>query len=415
MANSIVGCAPLAINGGSKSKTTPYGTGTRFGAPELTQLSEALQQNTLFYFKGNKVKEFTRKFAEMHGSKYCVATSSGTASIHVALVALGITVGDEVIVSPITDMGSVIGILYQNAIPIFADVDPLNYSMKPEAVEKAITPRTKAIIAVHLMGSPCDMDALIKISKKYNIPIIEDCAQAFGAKYRNTNLGRLGTLGCFSTNDFKHISTGDGGLIVTQDENLANRAFAAADKNYHRSGINQGQSPEFLAPNYRMTELQGAVGIAQLDRLDSICTKRHNLGSHLNLLLQDIPGILPFKVPDNGYETYFHFSGRFDLKSFNVDRKTLLDAIKAEGVPIGSYIPEPLYLYKLFKNRNIYPNNSYPLEGTGKSYSYEKGLCPIAEEVLESIFIISFNEFYTNQDIEETANAIKKVTKAYIK
>lgn len=415
MVNGTLFRTLLAINGGSKSKTVPYGTGMRFGAPELAQLNEALQQNTLFYFKGNKVKEFTRKFAEMHGSKHCVATSSGTASIHVALVALGITLGDEVIVSPITDMGSVIGILYQNAIPVFADVHPLNYSMSPEAVEKAITPRTKAIIAVHLMGSPCDMDGLLKISKKYNIPIIEDCAQAFGAKYRDFHLGRLGTIGCFSTNDFKHISTGDGGLIVMQDENLASRAFAAADKNYHRSGINQGQSPEFLAPNYRMTELQGAVGIAQLDRLNSICSKRHNLGSQLNSLLRNTAGILPFQVPENGYETYFHFSGRFDLKAFKVDRKTLLDAIKAEGVPIGSYIPEPLYLYNLFKNRNIYPNSSFPLEGTGKSYSYEKGLCPVAEDVLDSIFIISFNEFYTEQDIEETANAIRKVTEAFIK
>lgn len=415
MANSTLLRTPLAIDGGSKTKTIPYGTGTRFGAPELAQLSEALQQNTLFYFKGNKVKEFTRKFAEMHGSKHCVATSSGTASIHVALIALGITLGGEVIVSPITDMGSVIGILYQNAIPVFADVHPFNYSMTPEAVEKAITPRTKAIIAVHLMGSPCDMDGMLKISKKYNIPIIEDCAQAFGAKYRDINLGRHGTFGCFSTNDFKHISTGDGGLIVTQEENLSNRVFAAADKNYHRSGTNQGQSPEFLAPNYRMTELQGAVGIAQLDRLNSICNKRHDLGSCLNSLLQGVPGVLPFEVPEHGYETYFHFSGRFDLSALKVDRKTILDAIKAEGIPIGSYIPEPLYLYKLFKNRNIYPNSSFPLEGTGKSYSYEKGLCPVAEEVLDSIFIISFNEFYTEQDIEETASAIKKVSEAFIK
>lgn len=405
----------LAIDGGQKAKKTPYGIGKRFGKSELQQLSEALEQNTLFYYKGTKVKSFTRKFAEMQGSRHCVAVNSGTASIHVALSSLGITIGDEVIVSPVTDMGSVIGALFQNAIPVFADVHPYNFSMDPVAVERAITSRTKAIIAVHLMGSPCDLDALMSISRNHGIPLIEDCAQAFGTKYKGRNVGNDGVFGCFSTNDFKHISTGDGGLLVTQDDKLGELAAAVADKNYHRTGSGLGRTPEFLAPNYRMTELQGAVGLAQLDKLDHICRRRNELGTLLCSLLDDIPGVVPFEVPADCIATFFHFSGRINPEELTVDRKGFLAALNAEGVPAMPYISDPVYQYDLFKNRTIYQNSHFPLEGTGKSYSYEKGLCPVAENVLETIFIHPFNEFYTEQDIRETASAFRKVAEAYAK
>src|SRR3989339_652164 len=176
MANTTLQTSNLALNGGLKAKTVPYSTGKRFGDSELAYLKEALDQNTLFYYKGNMVKRFTRKFADMYGFKHCVATSSGTASIHVALSVLGLSIGDEVIVPPLTDQGSIIGILFQNALPVFADINPHTFNMDPKSVEKCITSRTKAILAVHLTGSPVDMDGVMAGGNKDHIPVIGDCA-----------------------------------------------------------------------------------------------------------------------------------------------------------------------------------------------------------------------------------------------
>ena len=174
----------LAIHGGSPLKTTPFNTGKRFGEEELAQVAEALEQQTLFYWSGKKVKTFCEKLAKMYGMPYCVAASSGTAAIHTALGALGVTEGDEVIVPPITDMGTVIGILYQNAIPIFADVEPHTYNLDPASVEKKISDKTKVILVVHLAGNPADMDAIMDIARRHNLYVVEDCAQSWYSYYR---------------------------------------------------------------------------------------------------------------------------------------------------------------------------------------------------------------------------------------
>ena len=165
----------LAIHGGEKVKTTPFGTGKRFGSEELKELTEALEQQTLFYAYGKKTKEFREKFAERYGVEHCVMTSSGTASLHAALGAVGVTVGDEVITSPITDMGSVIGILYQNAVPVFADLKLDTYNLDPASLESCITDKTTTV--VHLAGNPCDMDAIMAMAKKHGIKVVEDCSK----------------------------------------------------------------------------------------------------------------------------------------------------------------------------------------------------------------------------------------------
>jgi len=250
----------LAIDGGPKAKPTPYGTGRRFGLEEARELLEALDQNTLFYVHGNKVKTFVREFADLYGVNYAVATSSGTGAIHVALGAAGVSVGDEVITSPITDMGTLIGILYQNAVPVFADLEPYSYNMSPEAVAACVTDRTKAILVVHLAGNPADMDPIMEIARTHGLTVIEDCAQSALARYRGRYVGTIGDFGAFSTNDYKHISTGDGGVVlVNGDEATFHRTHMFADKNYNRFGETVRGTIPYLAPNYRMTELQGAV------------------------------------------------------------------------------------------------------------------------------------------------------------
>src|SRR5438093_4482139 len=189
-------------------------------------------------------------------------------------MAAGVSPGDEVIVPPITDMGTVLPVLWQNAVPIFVDLDPRTYNMTPATVEQAITPRSRAIIAVHLAGNACDLKALKAIADKHKLWLIEDCAQSHGCTYDGKPVGTVGQLGIYSYNEFKHISCGDGGLVVTNDNSLATKARLATDKAYNRAPGATAREPHFLADNYRMTELQGAVALAQLGKLDSIVSRR---------------------------------------------------------------------------------------------------------------------------------------------
>mgnify|MGYP001163279063 CR=1 FL=1 len=406
----------LAILGGPKTKTTPFGTGKRFGLDEAKELLEALEQNTLFYHFGKKVKTFLEKFNELYGVKYSVATTSGTASIHVALGAAGVTVGDEVITSPITDQGTLIGILYQNAIPVFADLDPHTYNMDPKSIEAKITPRTKAILVVHLAGNPADMDPIMEIARRHNLKVIEDCAQSYLTKYKGRLAGTIGDYGCFSTNDFKHISTGDGGIVTINsgDEQDFLTAHAFADKNFKRFGDTVQKDLHYLAPNYRMTELQGAVGIAQLKKLPWICERRHVYGDRITQGISGLPGVVPHKVEEGNECSYWFYMMRIDESQLTCDRAEFSKALAAEGIPNqAGYIPQVMYLQPIFQKRQAYLGTHFPFDITG--IEYKEGDCPNAENILKTAIRFSVNEFYTDQDIEDIIRAIRKVANHYAK
>lgn len=404
----------LAILGGQKVKMTPFGTGKRFGVEEATELLEALEQNTLFYHFGSKVKKFLADFNDLYKLKYSVATSSGTAALHVALGAAGVTAGDEVITSPITDQGTVIGILYQNAIPIFADLEPNSYNMTAEAIEKVISPKTKAIIVVHLAGNPCDMDSIMELARKYNVKVIEDCAQSYLTTYKGRLTGTIGDYGCFSTNDFKHISTGDGGIVTVnsgeEEDYFTTHAFA--DKNYKRHDKEVVKDIHYLAPNYRMTELQGAVGIAQLKKLDWICTRRNELGERLSSGIKNTKGIRPMKITAGGWCSYWFYMLTLDLDVLSCTREEFSAALTAEGIPNSpGYISQVLYAQSLFQQKQAYLNSEYPFS-LGE-YSYEAGSCPNAEEILKIAIRLDINEFYSDHDIEDMITALNKVAAHY--
>ncbi len=404
----------LAIHGGEITKTTPFGTGKRFGLEEARELLEALEQNTLFYHFGNKVKQFLADFNKMYNVPYSVATSSGTAAIHVALGAAGVTVGDEVITSPITDQGTVIGILYQNAIPVFADLDPHSYNMDPASIEASITPRTKAILVVHLAGNACDMDPIMAIAKKHKLKVIEDCAQAYLTTYKGKLVGTIGDYGCFSTNDFKHISTGDGGMVTINsgDEEDYHRTHAFADKNYKRIGKSLDRTPSSLAPNYRMTELQGAVGIGQLKKLDWLCARRNELGTMLNEALKDLPQLTTMKIEPDSRCTYWFYMFRLVEGRLTCTRDEFGAALAAEGIEnrLG-YIPSVVYLQPMFQNKTAYLDSHFPFDLT--QIDYRPGDCPVSEEILRTAIQVPINEFFTDQDIQETIAAIRKVALYY--
>lgn len=417
----------LALHGGPKVKTTPFGTGRRFDHTEAQELLDALEQNTLFYHHGQKVKTFLRDFNALYGVTHSVAVSSGTAAIHVALGAAGVTVGDEVITSPITDQGTVIGILYQNAIPVFADLDPHTYTLDPRSVEARITPRTKAIVPVHLAGGPCDMDALMDIARRRNLKVIEDCAQSWLCRYKGRLAGTIGDYGCFSTNDFKHISTGDGGIVTVNsgDEADYRATHAFADKNYRRFDATLRGDIAYLAPNYRMTELQGAVGIAQLKKLAGICETRHRYGERITEGIRDLPGIAPHGVCEGGWSSYWFYMLRGDFaaepdQSRRVDRPARLSctraqfsqALAAEGIPNSpGYIPRVLYLNAMFRERHAWPGSHFPFDLSDARY--EPGLCPVAEAILRDCIRLEVKEFFTPQDIEDMIAGIRKVVAHY--
>jgi len=401
----------LALFGGPKAKTTPAGSYQRYGEEELAQLREALEQNTLFYAHGTKVKTLCERFAALHGRKHCIPVSSCSAAIHVAVASLNLEPGDEVITSPITDMGTVLGMLWCQLIPVFADLDLDTYNLDPAAVEAAITPRTRAIVAVHLAGAPCDLDALRCIAEKHHLTLIEDCAQSYLAEYRGKYVGAYGDLACFSINEYKHISCGDGGLILTDDDDLAARCRLLSDKGYDRSGQSRNRMTPFLALNYRMTELQGAVALAQLDKLPAIIDCYRKLGDRLHAGLRGIEGLLLPRIVDGGRTSYWFYMLRIDEEKLGVTRDWLLEAIQAEGVEAGAYMATPVYRTGVFADQATLGSSGLPftLPGVSIGDRYSEGACPRAEKVLRTCIVIGLGPGRGEREIDEIAAAFRKV------
>ncbi len=406
----------LAIHGGSKVKNTPFGSGKRFGQEEKDQLMQVIDDDMLFYFLGKKVFEFQDTFAKMHNMKHCVACSSGTSAVHIAIGTLQLKPGSEVITSPITDMGSLTGILYQNLVPIFADIDPLTYNMDPKSVEQCITEKTGAILVVHHSGLVADMDAFLALGNKYNIPIVEDVAQAYLGEYKGRLAGTMGVINAFSLNHFKHITCGSGGMVLTNDDNSRKLASLFLDKAYDReAGL---RNPGFLAPNYQLTELQGAVALAQLKKLPWIVERRRKLGDRLTEHLKNIHGIIPQLIPDGCRHTYFFFLFHVDTELLNVSSKEFASTLDAEGIPAKANLITggmPEYAYDIFKNRSAFPNSQHPFVNSefGTDISYKDVHCPNAEKAFEQAIVLPINEFYTEKDIDEMAEAIEKASNYY--
>ena len=409
----------LAIDGGPQAKPTPYATGDRFDHREREELELALAQQTLFYYSGERVTEFERRLAELYGVDHAVACSSGTASIHAAVAAAGIGPGDEVIVPPFSDMGTVIGILYQGGVPVFADVDPLTMNLDAGAVEEVVGPHTKAILPVHYAGCPCALEPLQEIAARYELVVIEDCAQAWHAEAHGKLVGTTSELGCFSLNDYKHITVGDGGAVLTDDDALAARARLYTDKCYDRTGNNRTASA--LCPNYRMSELCGAVGLAQLEKVAAIVNARRRHGTALSAMLADAPGLTPQAICEGGAHSYYRYSIIANPEAFDAPLSQVVKAINAEGVPlgIGGLSPggAPLYLTPVFQTQEFFPGyQGLPgLAAVGRDLPqrWAEGLCPVAEAAFATTLVFYLRQWFSERDVEQTGAALVKVALAY--
>lgn len=396
----------LALLGGPKAKRTPFPTGKRHGELEKRYLNEVIDSDMLFFYMGTKVRALEKRFAEMYGMKHCIACSSGTSAVHMVVAALQLPFGGEVITSAITDMGSLTGMLYQGLVPIFADVDPDTLNMTPASVRQRITEKTRAVLVVHHAGLAADMDGFLALGRETGLPILEDCAQAYCCLYRGKLAGTMGAINAFSLNHFKHISCGSGGMILTDDDRLRYHASLFLDKCYQRDeGI---RNPFFLAPNYQMTELQGAVALAQLEKVESVVAVRNRLGVQLDTLLAQVPGVTPQKTPEGCRHGYFLYVFKLDLPGLGCTTQEFSEALNAEGIPSKAHLitgGRPVYLYDIFQKRSAFPGTTFPLT----DYTYRRGDCPVAEEAFDRWITLNIYEHYAPTDMQEVAHGIGKV------
>ena len=398
----------LAIDGGDPYRTEPFPSRTPFGDEEVELAAKAIRSQNLFGLGGTMLAEFEERFAKLYGAKYAVASTSGTAAIHVAIGTVNPEPGDEVITAPITDGGTIVPILYQNLIPVFADIDD-SYNMDPNDVERKITPRTRIILVVHLFGNPCDMDRMVDIAQRHNLALIEDTSQAHMTEYKGRLLGTIGDLGCFSLQQSKHMTTGDGGVTITNNDALAPRMKLFRDKGWRRGGWG-ARTYEFLAPNYRMTELEAAVGIAQTKKVAEVVRKRHELGGLLTASIQGAPGIEPAPVTDGGKHSYW----LYPLRVTQGTADEFAEALGAEGVPASAhYIGLPIFLcMEALANKVTFGQSGHPLDGChgGRTIDYTEGMCPRTEEALDHLVALGIHENMTREDIRDIAGAVRKVS-----
>ncbi|MGX5816705.1 DegT/DnrJ/EryC1/StrS family aminotransferase [Chitinophaga lutea] len=361
------------------------------------------------------VDQFEAKWAEAVGAKRCLTVVNGTNALITALNRLGIDAGDEVITTPYTFIASVQAILANNAMPVFADVDPATYQMDPASVERKITPRTKAILVVHILGLPADMDAIMAIANKHKLIVLEDACQAHLAEYGGKRIGSIGKAGCFSFQNSKNLPIGEGGAIVSNDDAFIDSCFAA-----HNLGFAYGTSTGAVAGDsfmkaskVRLTEYQAAIGLAQLERLNAQTDTRHQNAVYLSSMLKDIPGVKPIRLYDKVNRGAWHlYSFRYDPTAFrNLPRARFIEALRKEGLNCSGgykvmhtqeFMRDALQsrVYKAFYNK----------QETDFAKYKERNACPQNEALCNSAVWITQNTLLgSRQDMEGIAESIRNI------
>ena len=387
-------------------------TGRNFDDAEIALITKVLQSGTLNCTKGTFVKEFEKKFAELYNVGFVRTVTSGTAAVHTAIAAIDPEPGDEIITTSITDMGAITPILYQTAIPVFADVDPLTYNVTAETIAPKITERTKAIIVTPLFGNPVDMDPIMELAAKHNLPVIEDAAQAFLAEYKGKKVGSIGDIACFSLQQGKHMTTGEGGFVLANNEKYQRRINLFVDKAW---GYGDPEPDHyFLAMNYRMTELQGAVALAQLDKLHSVVEKRTFNAKTLDELISNIPGVAIPKVTAGGKHVYWKYCLRIDPKFINGGVNEFSKQLKQLGIfSVPRYIQKPAFMCQVLKDQVTFGKSQFAFRGEHRrgaaDISYNPADFPGTLAALEDVCVLPWNENYTDKDVQFIADSIIQV------
>ena len=383
-------------------------SGRTLGEEEIELLSRAIRTGTLTSTKGAFVKELETCFAQMLGVKHVYACSHGSAAVHTAICAVDPEPGDEIVTTSITDMGALTPILYQGAIPVFADVDPVTCNVTAGSIERVLSPRTKAIIVTHLFGNPCSMTEIMDLANRRQIPVIEDCAQSFQARHAGQLVGTIGAIGCFSLQQGKHITTGEGGLVATNDPHLARRSFLFINKAWGYGD----PSPDhyFLALNYRMTELQGAVAVAQLEKLHDSVGQRTTLAHLLSGALQGVPGIATPYVAPGDVHTFWKYCLRVDAAVIPGGSVKLAAVLKTRGIfSAPRYIQKPAFACEVFRDQRTFGKSRFPFTlARPEAVDYDRAKFPGTYAGLEQILVLPWNERYQVAHVEYIATCIRE-------
>ncbi|MEA3503132.1 MAG: DegT/DnrJ/EryC1/StrS family aminotransferase, partial [Actinomycetota bacterium] len=384
-------------------------TGRSFGDEEIQYLREVLDSGTLTSTKGTFVKRLEEEFARAIGARYAIACSSGTAAVHAATAAVDPEPGDEIITTPITDMGALSPIMYQGAIPVFADVDPLTGNVTEETVAERISERTRAIIVTHLFGNPADIDGIMDVARPLGIPVIEDAAQAYLASVDGRPVGTVGDIGCFSLQQGKQITTGEGGLIVTSSDAYARRIKLFVNKAWPYGEANPDH--EFLALNYRMSELQGAVALAQLNRLEQTIKQRIEVAGVLTDGLSNIPGIEGPVIAAGAVHSYWRYCLRIDEEVIPEGPDGL--AARLSGYEVASaprYVRKPAFQCRVFTDQRTFGKSRWPFSlARPEAVDYSEELFTGTTAALAEMLVLPLNERYT---IEQAKYLVETIGRA---
>ena len=360
------------------------------------------------FYGGPKVKEFEKDCKDFFNVKHAITVNSWTSGLIAAVGAIGIEPGDEIIVSPWTMCASASAILHWNAIPVFADIEPKTFCLDPKSIEDNISPYTKAIMVVDIFGHSANMNAIMKIAKKYKLKVISDCAQSIGASYHGRYAGTLADIGGFSLNYHKHIHTGEGGVLVTNDDKLAEKLRLIRN---HAEAVVGAKGEDNLVNmigyNFRLGEIECAIGIEQLKKLPSLIKSRQRIAKQLNEGLKGLSSLTLPNVEEGCTHVYYSFAMTLNSETLGLNKEIIVQALRAEGVPISS-VYENIHLLPMFQKKIAYGSKGFPWssEICHRDIDYSKGICPNAERMKDETYLgmglcnFEYNENEVNLIIE---------------
>jgi len=412
-AKTVAGAGKPALLGGPKVRTEAFPGWPVSGELEAQALLETLRSGKWYRGNGQQSKKFEEAFRNLTGARHCLATANGTSALYVSLNALGIEPGDEVIVPPYTFIATINAVLRQHALPVFVDTDVSTFQIDAKKIEAAISPLTKAIIPVHLGGSACDLDEILSVSRKHGISVIEDACQAHLAEWRGRKVGTYGKAGCFSFQASKNLTSGEGGAILTDDEQVHDRCYTFHNNGSGLKAPGGNSAYSGTGDNRRMVEMEAALLLQQMTRLEEQAKCRTANALYLTSLLKEIPGIVPAQMYEGCTRNAYHlYMFRYQNAGFGgLPRATFLKALAAEGIP-GSrgYLPlnrEP-FLKTVLESRAY--QKLFP-EDVLKNWE-ERNQCPANNQLCEEAVWFTQNMFLgTKSDMDQIAEAIRKIQK----
>jgi len=413
----------LAINGGTPTRAKPWPKRRLFGEAEkaavVALFDRAIETGEEFGYDGEEEQAYCREFAAFMGGGYADAVSSGTAAIYVALRALEVEPFTEVIVPPVTDPGGVMPVPLINCIPVVADSAPNSFNMGPEQVEARLTERTSAIIVAHIAGLPADMDSIMQIARARGIPVIEDCAQAHGAKYRDRYVGTIGDVGAFSTMSGKHHATGaQGGVVFTRDKDIYWRARRYSDrgKPFGLADWRTSTASNVVCSlNLNLNDLAACIGRVQLRKLPDVLARRRRFALALADACRSLRSVSVETGLPQTEGAFWFLLFRLDLEKLAVDKETFVAALKAEGLPVAA---DYLHLFTLapwYRNRAVFGKSGFPwtcpLYRGNPDREYP---VPNLMAAHRRMFRMEIHENLTDEELRDTVAALRKVEKAYL-